>query len=175
MITMNPIAAFLAELDQEAQATRRVLDRVPGDKLSWKPNPKSMSLGELALHVASIPGLLSEFLNVDNFELPEISPPAPKSKADILQAFDDGLAKARAILPTFGGERGNQTWRLFKQGRELMAAPRLAMVRPFLFSHFIHHRGQLTVYLRLLDVAVPSVYGPSADENPFAAVAAATH
>jgi uncharacterized damage-inducible protein DinB len=132
-----------------------------------------MSLGELALHVASIPGLMAEFLNVDNFQLPETTPPPPKTKKEILAAFDENFAKARAILPTFGGERGNQTWRLSKKGKELIAAPRLAMVRPFLFSHFIHHRGQLTVYLRLLDVAVPSVYGPSADENPFETAAAA--
>lgn len=171
---MDSITAFLAELDQEANATRRVLERVPEEQLAWKPHAKSLSLGELALHVASIPGLLAEFLNLDNFELPNISQPAPQSKAEILAAFDANLAQARKILPTFAGERGQAIWRLSKEGRELIAAPRLAMVRPFLFNHFIHHRGQLTVYLRLLNVAVPSVYGPSADENPFASAATAT-
>jgi uncharacterized damage-inducible protein DinB len=171
---MDPITAWQAELDQESKATRRLLERVPEEKLAWKPHAKSMSLGELALHIASVPGILAEFLSVDTLELPDTTQPAPKSKQEILAAFEENLTKTKKVLSTFTGERVNQTWRLTKRGQELMAAPRITVVRPFLFSHLYHHRGQMTVYLRLLGVAVPAIYGPSADENPFATSAAAS-
>lgn len=159
---------FLAELEQEAQTTRRVLERVPGDKLSWKPHPKSMSLGQLALHVATTPGGAAQILANDTFELPNFDQPAAQSAAELIPALEESVRTAKKVLGSFDDPKAMATWRLVNDGKELMAAPRVALLRSFLLSHWYHHRGQLSVYLRLLNVPVPSIYGPSADENPFA-------
>ena len=158
---------LLAELEQEAQATRRVLQRVPGDKLSWRPHPRSSSLGQLALHVAIIPSLGLHVLGPDVLEAPEFAQPEPRTGAELLPALEESLASARQFLSELTPERAQCTWKLVRGGRELMAAPRMAMVRTLMFNHLYHHRGSLVVYLRLLDVPLPSVYGPSADEKPF--------
>jgi len=161
---------FLAELDQEAATTRRVLERVPDAKLSWKPHAKSMSLGQLALHVATIPGALAQMLSNDSLDMATVSfvQPAAGSAAELLPALNDSLKAAKETLSGFDDRRAMATWKLTKQGKELFAAPRIGVVRSILLNHWYHHRGQLSVYLRLLDVPVPSIYGPSADENPFA-------
>lgn len=159
---------FLAELEQEAQTTRRVLERVPGDKLSWKPHAKSMSLGQLATHVATIPGVIAQILVKDSLDLSGFEEPAAKSAAELIPSFNDGLRTAREILGSMEEQKLLGTWKLTGNGKELLAMPRLAVVRSVLLNHWYHHRGQLSVYLRLLDVPVPSIYGPSADENPFA-------
>jgi len=161
------IDPLLAELEQEAETTKRVLERIPNDKLGWKPHTKSMSLGQLALHVATTPGSVSEILAEDVFEFPELTYPAANSAAELVPALEESIKTAKRVAGSFDDKKAMGTWKLMKDGREVMAAPRIAMVRTVMLSHWIHHRGQLSVYLRLLDVPVPSIYGPSADENPF--------
>jgi uncharacterized damage-inducible protein DinB len=165
---MEPI---LGEFQQEAATTKRVLDRVPPDKLAWKPHPKSMSLGELAMHVATIPGQMSKMAQADEFE---ISPQAfnqsgPKNLAEITAALESGVQTAQEYLGGVSDAAAVGNWKLSANGKQIVAMPRIAMIRAFMLNHWYHHRGQLSVYLRLLDVPVPTIYGPSADENPFAA------
>jgi uncharacterized damage-inducible protein DinB len=168
---MRIAGPLLDELTMEAATTARVLERVPEPHLAWKPHPKSMSLGQLALHVATLPSLVAQFLSGDALDFDSVpkAPPAVGSQAELLAAFAASTERARAFLADLNDERALATWRLVAGERELLAAPRAAMLRSLLFNHWYHHRGQLVVYLRLLDVPVPSVYGPTADENPFAA------
>jgi uncharacterized damage-inducible protein DinB len=154
-------------LAQEAQTTRRVLQRVPDDRLSWRPHPRSSSLGQLALHVATLPNLGEHVLGPDVFQAPEFVQPEARTAAELLPALDQSVASGRKFLTELTPERAEGTWRLVRGGRELIAAPRLPMIRSLMFNHWYHHRGSLMVYLRLLDVPLPSVYGPTADENPF--------
>jgi uncharacterized damage-inducible protein DinB len=161
--------AVLKEFDQEAGTTRRVLERVPTDKLAWKPHPKSMSLGELALHVAAAPGVITGWCGQDVTEFSGEKPPSPSSTADILAAHDKGVTTVKEGLGKLGDSGLGGMWTAKAGGNTLMTMPKSALVRALVMNHWIHHRGQLSVYLRLLDVAVPSIYGPSADENPFAA------
>ena len=171
---MAIIDGLLAELEQESDATRRVLERVPQAHLSWRPHPKSMSLGQLALHVATVPGMVAELASVDTKPEPSaFVQPEAATAAELIPALTASVAKARHHLAHFDDAAMGATWRLMSGGRELLAMPRAAFVRAIMLNHWYHHRGQLLVYLRLLDVPVPSVYGPSADENPFVAVAAA--
>ena len=173
---MRLIDPILAELDQESHATRRVLARVPDQSLSWRPHPKSFSLGQLALHVATIPGNVAQLAALDSIpEPPKFVQPAAASAAELVPAFEASLAQARQVLNGFDDAAMTGTWRLMSGGRELLAMPRAAVVRTILLNHWYHHRGQLLVYLRCHDVPLPSVYGPTADENPFmpAAVSAA--
>jgi uncharacterized damage-inducible protein DinB len=166
---MRLIDPILAELQQEANATREILTRVPEDKLSWKPHPKSMSLGQLALHVASLTGGIAQAASMDQFELPGFVHPDPKSKKDILDSLEQSLSTAKETLAAMDDSRLLQNWSATKGGKTIMTVPRIGIVRSLLLNHWYHHRGQLDVYLRLLNVPLPSVYGPSADENPFAA------
>ena len=171
---MKMIDVLLAEMDQEAQSTARVLERVPQAQLSWRPHAKSMSLGQLALHVATIPGNVAQLAS--HATIPE--PPAfiqaeAATSAELVPALKASLAKAREVLGGMDDAKLMETWRLMSGGKELMALPRAAVIRMIMLNHWYHHRGQLLVYLRLLDVSVPSVYGPSADEDPFAAELAA--
>ena len=161
---------LIAELEQEAHATRRVLQRVPQAKLSWKPHARSMSLGQLALHVATIPGNVAALVTNDTVpEPPAFIQPEATTSAELVPALEASLAQARSIVAGFDDARMNATWRLLYDGTELMALPRAAMLRMVMLNHWYHHRGQLLVYLRMHDVPLPSVYGPTADENPFAA------
>jgi len=167
---MSIIDVLLAELDQEAQPTERVLPREPQAHLSWRPHPKSMSLGQLALHVATIPGMVAELAAMDS--LPE--PPAfvqaeAATAAELVPALKASIARAREVLGGFDDEAMGATWRLMAGGREVMAMPRAAVARMIMLNHWYHHRGQLLVYLRMHDVPLPAVYGRSADEDPFAA------
>jgi uncharacterized damage-inducible protein DinB len=165
---MRIIEGLLAELEQEAQTTQRVLERIPEAHLSWKPHPKSMSLGQLALHVATVPGMVAEMAALDALpEPPAFVQEAARATSELVPALHDSVARARRALGSLDDAAMNGTWRLMQGGRELMAMPRAAVVRGIMLNHWYHHRGQLLVYLRLLDVPVPSVYGPSADENPF--------
>ena len=162
---------YLEELNAEAPTARRVLERVPEAHLEWRPHAKSMSLGQLALHVATLPRQLTEFVAGDelDFGAAASAPPTVGSHVELLSAFMASTEQAQAYLGSLSDARAMATWRLVASGRELFAAPRAAVLRSFLFNHWYHHRGQLLVYLRLLDVPVPSVYGPTADENPFGA------
>jgi len=166
---MSMTAAFLKEFDNEASTTRRVLERVPADKLGWKPHPKSMSLGELALHVAASPGVIAGWCTQDETQFTGEKLPEPTSAEQILAAHDKGVQTVKDSLTTVGDEGLKSMWTAKAGGATLMAMPKSALVRAIVLNHWIHHRGQLSVYLRLLDVPVPSIYGPSADENPFAA------
>jgi len=165
---MRAIDSILAELDQEARTTKRVLERIPDEKLSWKPHAKSFSLGQLALHIASLPGGLATALATDTREVPKFSQPEPKSRQEILETFSKSVETAKGALKTMDDARLASTWTLTNNGKVVMAAPRGAVLRSILLNHGYHHRGQLSVYLRMLDVPLPSIYGPSADENPFA-------
>ena len=167
---MAMIDGLLAELEQEATTTRRVLERVPQEHLAWKPHPKSMSLGQLALHIAMVPGAVAELAAVDTIpEPPDFVQPEAATAAELLPALSESVVKARRALGSFDDARMGAMWRLQSGGRDIIAMPRAAFVRSVMLNHWYHHRGQLLVYLRLLDQSVPSVYGPTADENPFAA------
>lgn len=164
------VAVAAAEFREEARTTRRVLERVPAGKLSWKPHAKSLSLGQLALHIAAVPGRFvlalqkeEHEVNPSNFIFEEAN-----STEEILATFEQSVKDARAYLDGLGEEQAHADWTLKANGRTLFTKPRMDVVRMIMLSHIYHHRGQLSVYLRLLDVPVPSIYGPSADDNPFA-------
>ena len=162
--------AMLNELRQEANTTKRLLDRAPGDKLAWRPHPKSMSLGQLALHVPSIPGDLSRLAQLDQFDAANANfePAMPDSKEMLINALRKSLSEALEYLTALSPDAAGAPWRLTLRGAEVFSMPRAVMLRSLLLNHWYHHRGQLSVYLRLLDVPVPVIYGRSADENPFA-------
>ena len=168
---MGMTDAFVQEIDQEAATTRRVLERVPADRLSWKPHPKSMSLGELAMHVAQVPETISSWAVEDTFNFGTLSghQAGPTSTEQVLKAHDEGLTKAKDIMKTLGDAGLQRTWQGTMNETPMFSMPKVALIRSILLNHWYHHRGQLSVYLRLLDVPVPPIYGPSADENPFTA------
>ena len=167
---MPIIDGLLAELEQEAATTRRVLERIPQAHLTWKPHPKSMSLGQLALHVATVPGNVAQLAAIDTVPEPsQFIQPEAATTAELVPSLTESVAKARRALGGFDDERMGAMWRLQKNGKDILAMPRVAFVRAIMLNHWYHHRGQLLVYLRLLNQSVPSVYGPTADENPFAA------
>jgi len=156
------------ELDQESKTTQKLLERLPEDKLSWKPHAKSQSLGVLAMHIAGTPGQIAAAAAQDTFEFSPNPTPEAKSRKEVLDAFSQNLTKARDTLKTMDDARMMATWKATMKGAPIMTVPRIGLIRSILLNHLYHHRGQLSVYLRLLDVPVPSIYGPSADENPFA-------
>jgi uncharacterized damage-inducible protein DinB len=162
--------AFLQELEQEAQTTRRVLERVPDAHLGWKPHEKSWSLGQLALHIATVPGGVASFATAPSAQAPTFAQPAASRAAELVPALDQSIAQAREALLGLDDDAMRATFRILMGERELMALPRAAFLRSIMLNHWYHHRGQLSVYLRQLGVPVPSIYGPSADENPFAAM-----
>ena len=165
---MAAIDPILMEIEQESKVTQRVLDRVPADKLTWKPHPKSSSLGQLAMHIAVGQGRLAEIISKDTHEIGNITQPQPGSQKEILEAFKQSTADALKTLKKLNDSQLMTMWTLTKGGKVVFSAPRIGVIRSILMNHFYHHRGQLSVYLRLLEVPVPSIYGPSADENPFA-------
>jgi len=159
--------AIVMELDQEAKTTQRVLERIPEDKLSWKPHPKSYSLGQLGLHIARAQGALAEAVNKDTHEIPSFAQPEAASRKEILDTFTQGTANAKQIVAKIDDARMMATWSATRNGKVILTLPRIGFIRAIMLNHIYHHRGQLSVYLRMLDVPVPSIYGPSADENPF--------
>ena len=167
---MKMIDGLLAELEQEAATTSRVLERIPQAHLSWRPHPKSMSLGQLALHVATVPGNVAELAAKDTIpNPPNFTQPEAATAAELVPSLAASVSKAKQVLGGFDDARMGAMWRLQRDGKEILAMPRAAVVRTIMLNHWYHHRGQLLVYLRLLNQSVPSVYGPTADENPFAA------
>ena len=158
---------LIGELTQEADATRRVLERVPEDKLSWKPHAKSMSLGQLALHVAMIPGRIADLVSEPEREIPNVPRPEAKSVEELTSTLSASVAHAIEKLRGWGDEGLDVGLRLTRNGKTVLQMPRYNMIRAVMLNHWYHHRAQLTVYLRLLDVPVPAVYGASADEVPF--------
>ena len=160
--------ALLQELEHEANATRRVLERVPEAHLDWRPHPRSYSLGQLALHVAQIPGGVARLAMQSPAAPPAFKQERARSTADLLPALHESVGIAKSVLAQANDATMMETWRMVAGDRELMAMPRVAFLRAIMLNHWYHHRGQLVVYLRQLDVPIPSVYGPTADENPFA-------
>jgi uncharacterized damage-inducible protein DinB len=160
---------MLGEIQQEAATTRRVLERIPENKLAWRPHQKSMTLGQLALHTAEVPGAIAKISEADEFDASQASfgVKQPESMGEIFAAHDEGVRGAEDCLKSLTQEKANATWRLRMGTKEVLAIPRAVLLRSIMLNHWYHHRGQLSVYLRLLDVPLPSIYGPSADENPF--------
>jgi uncharacterized damage-inducible protein DinB len=167
---MALIDGMLQELEDEARSTRRVLERVPDNRLGWRPHEKSRTLGQLAWHIAVVPGAVAEFVaSPSPAQAPEFRPdPTPAKSAELIPALHQSISKAKKILGGMDDATLMETWRMMKGDREIFAIPRAAMLRSIMLNHWYHHRGQLTVYLRELGVPLPSIYGPTADENPFA-------
>jgi uncharacterized damage-inducible protein DinB len=163
-------ASLAAELDAEFPITRRVLERVPTDKLSWQPHAKSMSLGQLAQHLAAIPASIAKLAQVDGVDMATrpSTYASGESTSAILATFDQSVGAMKSALTDLDDAKAGATWRMTFGEREVFARPRVGVMRTMCLNHMIHHRGELVVYLRLLDVPVPVVYGRSADENPFA-------
>ena len=162
-----PYDLLFSDLDNELKTTRRMLERVPNGKDDWKPHKKSKSLGELATHVAQLPGFGMLMLTTDVFEGQSRGPePQPANSAERVEMFDEVAGQLRGLLEKLTWEQAMSPWTLNFQGREVAKAPRAQMVRSALIQHLAHHRAQLGVYLRLLDIPVLSSYGPTADEGP---------
>lgn len=165
-----PIAQMiLPELDQEVEATRRMLGRVPEDRLGWRPHEKSMTLGRLASHIGEVPGWTQAVLGQDEFD---VAPPGEsdyeaadlESVREILTLLDDNATAAREAIAATEDTEFMRSWTLKKGGEEVFTAPKGGVLRSMVLNHLIHHRGQLTVYLRLTGAPVPQTYGPTADE-----------
>ena len=165
------IASFiLPEFDQEMAGTRKTLERVPNDKLDWKAHPKSNSIGWLAGHLVEIPGWVEPTLTQDSWDYspPGAEPfrtPVATSREQALAQFDQNAAAARRAIEATSDEAFSKPWSLLYQGRTIFTMPRLTVIRSFVLNHLIHHRAIMTVYLRLNDIPVPALYGPSADER----------
>ena len=166
---MALVDALLPEFDHEMATTRTVLERVPPEKFDWKPHAKSFSLGVLAAHVATLPTWGTETLTKGELDVGTTPQPptALPSRQEVLATFDRSVADARAALAGRTDAELMAMWSLKRGGRTLFTMPKAAVLRSFVLNHLVHHRGQLTVYLRLLDIPVPSIYGPSADEPAF--------
>jgi uncharacterized damage-inducible protein DinB len=162
------VDAIVQEFEQESATTRRLLKRVPADQLSWKPHPKSMSLGQLALHIAQGPGFLIGWAAADSSEVPDSSGPSEATSVEqILSTHDQGVDTVKKTLGRLGDSGLQGMCKVTKAGATLIEMPKKGLVRTLVLNHLVHHRGQLSVYLRLLNVPVPPIYGPSADESPF--------
>jgi uncharacterized damage-inducible protein DinB len=167
---MSISASLLPEFDQEMANTRKALERIPDDKFDWRPHEKSMAMGGLATHLATLPSWTVYTINQDSLDL---APPGgesfraeeKRSRREILEEFDKNAAAARDAIAGASDEEMLKPWSLLKGGVTLMTLPKIAVLRGFVMNHIIHHRGQFTVYLRLNDVPVPPIYGPSADEG----------
>jgi uncharacterized damage-inducible protein DinB len=158
------------ELEQEARTTRRLLERIPEGRMNWRPHPKSRTLGELATHIAVVPAAVANLAAQPSpAQMPNFAdPPPPARAAELVTMLEETLARTKRTLEGLDDAALTEDWRLMHGDRELLALPRAAFLRSVMLNHWYHHRGQLTVYLRELDVPIPSIYGPSADENPFA-------
>jgi len=163
---MSIAQTLLAEFEIQAPITRKFLERLPEDKLTWKPHEKSMTAGQLAFHLAFVPGGVIRFVQNNPAQAPDFNFPQPASRQEILKTLDDSIAAVQTLLPKFDDAAMRETWRLFAGDRELLAQPRGLFVRDIMLNHWYQHRGQFCVYLRLLGAAVPASWGPSADEPP---------
>lgn len=164
---MSIAQKFLEEFEAQAPITRRFLERLPEDKLAWKPHQKSLTAGQLAFHIASVPGGIVRFVQNNPGQAPAgFIFPQPASLAEIFATFDQSVAAVRELLPKFDDPAMTEIWRMLAGEQEVMAQPRAQFVRDVMFSHLYQHRGQFSVYLRLLDIPVPASWGPSADEAP---------
>lgn len=164
-----PLAdAIIAELVREGKSTARILERVPREKLAWKPHPKSMSLGQLAWHIANLPTVAVRMLRDGRHEVGQARPPAaPDESQDLVEVFQRNLETLKNALSETSDATLMERFSFTRDGEPLTSFPKLGMLRTMLLNHSYHHRGQLTVYLRLLEIPVPAMYGRSADENAF--------
>jgi uncharacterized damage-inducible protein DinB len=166
---------LLPEFDEEMRNTRKILERVPDDKLAYRPHQKSMTLGRLAAHVAELPGWAKHTLEVEVLDLPpDFQPYTAKSRDEVLATFDRNVAEARELIVRVPDEELQKTWTLKFGGNTIFSMPRSIVLRSTVMNHLIHHRAQLGVYLRLNEVEIPGMYGPSADETKFWDSAAST-
>lgn len=165
---MTFIESFIKELDREAITTRKMLERVPADKLDWKPHEKSMTLRQLSTHVAEIPGWLQLVLHADgmDFAVMEYNPAPVNTSEELIQHFEESLAKGKTALQTADEKKLKEIWTMRTGDKIHAAEPKLDMTR-HCFCQVVHHRAQLGVYLRLLNIPIPGSYGPSADDNNF--------
>lgn len=156
---------LLPEFDQEMTNTRKLLERIPDSKLNYQPHKKSMTMARLASHVAELPGWVMTALDQDVLDMqPDYKPHIAASRDELLQMFDKNVATAHARIAASSDQHWGETWTFKMAGKEIMAMPRVVVVRSFVMNHLIHHRAQLGVFLRLNDVEIPGMYGPSADE-----------
>jgi uncharacterized damage-inducible protein DinB len=163
---MSIAQSLLAEFEIQAPMTRKFLERLPEDKLTWKPHEKSMTAGQLAYHLAFVPGGVARFAQSSPKQAGDFNFPQPVSVREVLDKLDESITIVREVLPTYDDAAMHETWRLVAGDRELLAQPRGLFLRDVMFSHWYQHRGQFCVYLRLLNVPVPASWGPSADEPP---------
>lgn len=163
---MTMSQTLLPEFDHEMKLTRKALERVPDDKFDWKPHEKSMSMGRLAGHLAELPAFAAAMIQTEgiDFDKGEYKPAVVSNRAEVLALFDKNVAATREAIAGATDDHLRQSWHMIYKGKKLFDAPRAVGLRSMAMNHIVHHRGQLTVYLRLNDVAVPSIYGPSADE-----------
>jgi len=160
---------LIPELEHELVSTEKLLHLVPADKLNWQPHPKAMNLGQLANHVACIPGRYLTFAKEGNTSLQTLITHAlPKSKDEILDNFKGSRSRAMELLNKPDGSWPTKSWNLTKNGSIVFTLPLTQFTRLLVLNHLVHHRGQLSTYLRILNISIPSIYGPSGDENPFA-------
>lgn len=163
---MRLIDPILQELERESKSTIKLFERLPDGKLDWRPHPKSKSLGDLAWHLATIPKRIATMLEAASFDVSGARPAArPDSSAAIIDAFRSNLDETRAMLSAMDDDALRERFTMIREGREIIAMPKIGFIRTVMLNHSYHHRGQLTVYLRLLDVPLPPVYGNTADEN----------
>lgn len=166
---MSIAKMLLAEFEQQAPSTRKFLERLPEDKLTWKPHEKSLTAGQLALHIAQVPGGVIRAAQQESVPIPDfrrLATLAPARIQEILQTHDDSFRVVCELLPQFSDARLHEIFRLMQGDREVWTMPRVQFLRDIMLNHWYQHRGQLSVYLRLLNIAVPSTWGPSADEAP---------
>ncbi|MSR56454.1 MAG: DinB family protein [Planctomycetaceae bacterium] len=168
---MSYADTILPEFDQEMASTRKVLERIPDDKLEWKAHPKSRTIGWNANHLVELPGWVEGTLTHSSFDVAPVDgepyeTPRLASRKAILEVFDQNVASARKALKSVSDAAMKENWSLLQGGKPLMTMPRSAVIRSFVLNHCIHHRAHLCVYLRLNDIPVPGMYGPSGDEPP---------
>lgn len=167
---MGLIDGLLPEFDQEMANTRRTLERVPADKFGWKPHEKSMAMGRLASHLAEMPSWATITVREESFDMappgaPPMQPQQANSPQELLEMLDKNVSAARAAIAASSDEDLMKPWSLLSGGKTILTLPRIVVLRTFVMNHSIHHRAQLGVYLRLNDIPVPAIYGPSADEG----------
>ncbi|MEO8736102.1 MAG: DinB family protein [Edaphobacter sp.] len=165
---LMPLAQqLLAEFEEQVPVTRKFLERLPEDKLTWKPHERSMSAGQLALHIAGVPGGVIRGVQQNPAQAPDFNNiPQPSSLREVLDTFEQSVDTVRTLLPQFDDASMQEIWRLLAGDKELFATPRAQFLRDIMLNHWYQHRGQFSVYLRLLNVPVPASWGPSADEQP---------
>ena len=161
--------SMLSEFDEEMKNTRKILERCPDANWNWKPHAKSGTLGWLAAHVGTVPQWITMTIQTEELDYapvggPAYEPPKISNRTELLAAFDKGSGEARAALAAVSDQELMKNWKLLAGGQEVLTLPRLACIRGMCLNHLYHHRGQLTVYFRLLGIPVPGIYGPSADE-----------